>query len=113
MGVLIPSENWMADAMRGAVLPPISVALDLQDAEQAAMEKNGGFGFWHDPEMYNRQFTAPRMGPMTEQEAIEYLCMKDLPRGCWTRVHNRPMFRIVHKNMIPSDRRLRDAWSLQ
>ena len=47
-----------------------------------------------------------------EEEAIEYLIMKDIPRRVWGKEHNRQMFRIVKKDQIPSDRSFRNAWRL-
>ena len=58
------------------------------------------------------QWTAPRIGPLTEEEAMEYLCMKDLPRKCWAEEHNRPMFKIVRTEEVPSDRQFRNAWEM-
>ena len=51
-------------------------------------------------------------GPLTEKEAIEYLIMKDIPRNVWGQDHNRPMFKIVTKDQVPSDRSFRNAWRL-
>ena len=109
--VLAPSENWMKAAMDGN-LPPISVYWRLQDAEEKARREGRLDTFQHNETDYNAQFVAPRIGPLTERQAIEYLCMKDLPRRCWSEVHNRPMFRIVHKDQIPTDRTFRNAWEM-
>lgn len=109
--ILVPSPNWMAEAMAGN-LPPISVFWALQEAEQKAIDEGRHDGFKHDPEMWMQQFTAPRIGPLTEQEAIEYLIMKDIPRRVWGQEHNRPMFAIVHKDQVPSNREFRNAWRL-
>lgn len=110
--VLYPSEKWMRLAMLGA-LPPIEVAWKLQDAEREAIEQGRHRGFKHDPDLWNTQFVGPRTGPMTEREAIEYLCMKDLPRKCWAQEHNRPMFAIVKKQDVPTDRTFRNAWGMK
>lgn len=109
--VLVPSPNWMADAMAGK-LPPISVYWALQEAEQKAIDEGRHDGFKHDHDMWMQQFTAPRIGPLTEEEAIEYLIMKDIPRRVWGQEHNRPMFKIVTKDQVPSDRQFRNAWRL-
>lgn len=109
--VLVPSDNWMEMAMSGG-LPPISVYWALQGAEQRAIDEGRHDNFRHDREMWERQFTAPRIGPLTEEEAIEYLIMKDIPRRVWGKEHNRQMFRIVKKDQIPSDRSFRNAWRL-
>lgn len=109
--VLVPSDRWMEEAMAGN-LPPIWVYWQLQDDEQRAIAEGRHKEFKHDPEKLALQFTAPRVGPLTEEEAIEYLCMKDLPRKVWAQQHNRQMFRIVKKDQVPSDRTFRNAWGL-
>jgi len=109
--VLVPSDNWMQEAMEGN-LPPISVYWALQDDEQQAIAEGRHQRFKHDQAKWEAQFTAPRIGPLTEQEAIEYLVMKDIPRRVWAEEHNRPMFKIVTKDQVPSDRTFRNAWEL-
>ena len=85
---------------------PISVYWELQDDEQQAIAEGRHEKFQHDRAKWELQFTAPRIGSLTEEEAIEYLCMKDLPRRCWAEEHNRPMFKIVTVDQVPSDRTL-------
>lgn len=109
--VLVPSDRWMKEAMEGN-LPPISVYWELHDDEQQAIAEGRHSEFQHDPEKLAAQYTAPRIGPLTEQEALEYLIMKDLPRKCWAEQHNRPMFKIVTVNQVPSDRTFRNAWEM-
>ncbi len=109
--VLVPSQRWMEQAMAGN-LPPIWVLWQLQDDEQQAIAEGRHDTFSHDPEKHALQWTAPRIGPLTEEEAMEYLCMKDLPRKVWAEEHNRPMFKIVKTEQVPSDRQFRDAWRL-
>ena len=109
--VLVPSDNWMQEAMEGN-LPPISVYWALQDDEQQAIAEGRHDTFKHDPEKHAAQWAAPRIGPLTEEEAIEYLVMKDIPRRVWAEEHNRPMFKIVTKDQVPSDRTFRNAWEL-
>ena len=109
--ILVPAPEWMDEAMSGK-LPPLHNWYDLQDAEQKAIDEGRHQEFKHDPEMYDNQFTAPRIGPLTEEQAIEYLCLKDLPRRCFTEVHNRPMFKIVTVDQIPKDRTFRNAWEM-
>jgi len=109
--VLVPSDNWMQEAMEGN-LPPISVYWALQDDEQQAIAEGRHDTFKHDPEKHAAQWTAPRIGPLTEEEAIEYLIMKDIPRHIWSVEYNRPMFKIVKTEDVPSDRQFRNAWGL-
>jgi hypothetical protein len=109
--ILVPSEDWMEQAMAGE-LPIISAWWELQDAEQEAIDEGRHREFRHSEETLAWQDNAPRTGPLTEEQAIEYLCMKDLPRKCWSQEHNRPMFRIVTVDQIPTDRTFRNAWEM-
>ena len=50
---------------------------------------------------------------MTEEEAIEYLIMKDIPPNVWRDYEgNRCIMRIVPVELIPSDRSFRNAWKI-
>lgn len=109
--ILIPSSKWVKRAMEGE-LPPIWVFWDLQDDEAKSTVAEEGGRFVHDKERYSRQGLHPPIGKLTEEQAMEYLCMKELPRKCWAQEHNRPMFKIVKKNQIPSDRTFRNAWEM-
>lgn len=109
--ILVPAPEWMEIAMSGG-LPPIWVYWQLQDDEQRAVAEGRHKEFKHDPEKLALQYTAPRIGPLTEEEAIEYLVMKDIPRRVWAKEHNRPMFKIVKRDMIPTDRTFRNAWEM-
>ncbi len=110
--ILVPSPNWLRKAMSGN-LPPIWVYWQLQDDEKCAVEQGTHETYKHDPQKHALQWTAPRIGPLTEEEAMEYLCLKDLPRRCWAEKHNRPMFKIVLADQVPTDRRLRNAWEIR
>ena len=109
--VLVPTDNWLDDAMAGK-LPPISVYWELQDDEQRAIDEGKHDNFKHDPNKWEKQFTAPRIGELTEEEAMEYLVMKDIPRKVWSVEYNRPMFKIVKTEQVPSDRQFRNAWEM-
>ena len=109
--IMSPTPEFMQMAKAGD-LPEIWVYWRLQDKEQQAIHEGRHHEFQHDPNDLELQFTAPRTGPLTEEEAMEYLCMKDLPRNVWAKQHNRPMFKIVPKKDVPSDRTFRNAWRL-
>jgi len=109
--VLVPAQQWLDESMAGN-LPPIWVYWQLQDDEAKAKAEGRHSEFKHDPEKHALQWTAPRIGPLTEEEAMEYLCMKDLPRRCWAEEHNRAMFKIVRTEEVPSDRQFRNAWEM-
>lgn len=109
--VLVPSDSWLKEAMSGN-LPPIWVHWQLQSDEEKAISKGRHDNFKHDPKKLALQDTAPRIGPLTEEEAMEYLVMKDVPHRVWAVEYNRPMFKIVKTEQIPSDRTWRNSWKL-
>lgn len=109
--ILVPSDQWMQTAMSGG-LPIISIWWALQDAEQAAIDEGRHRSFRHSEEMLDAQINGPRAGKLTEEQAIEYLIMKDIPRRVWGQNHNRPMFKIVLKQNIPTNRQFRNAWRM-
>lgn len=109
--VLVPDEVWLAEAQSGQ-LPPISVYWALQDDEQQAIKEGRHDTFEHDQKKYEAQWTAPRIGPLSEKEALEYLIMKDIPRHIWSQEYNRPMFKIIKKEDVPLDRQFRNAWRI-
>jgi hypothetical protein len=56
---------------------------------------------------------AEPIGPMTEEEAIEYLIMKDIDPSIWRDYKgNRIIMKIVPVELIPSDRSFRNAWKI-
>ena len=95
--VLVPDPNWMAAALEGNILPPIDTYQRDRDVADGQ----------HKEHPY-----AEPIGPMTEEEAIEYLIMKDIPRHIWSVEYNRPMFKIVKTADVPSDRQFRNAWRI-
>lgn len=112
--ILVPDPNWMAAALAGEVLPPIEAYLADQKVVEEYIEENGSLeGFsWknHDPQ---HPYAKP-IGPMTEEEAIEYLIQKDIPPRIWRDYKgNRTVLKIVPVEMIPSDRSMRNAWRIK
>ena len=112
MKVTTPDPNFLAAALNGGILPPIEAYLAdkaVTDAWESEHGSQKGFN-WRD---HNPQhpYVAPR-GPMDEVEALEYIVQKDLPTRVWGRNHNRPMFKIVPRAAIPTDRTNRNAWRL-
>ena len=104
--VVSPDPNWMACAMHGGILPPVWVYHELEkDEAQPGFEKHTRGHLLHE--------TNP-MGPMTEEEAIEYLIMKDVPQHVWKtwNVGNKPKLRICKKHQLPQSRAWRNAWKL-
>ena len=96
--VLVPDPNWMAAALEGNILPPI-------DAYQRDRNVPDGQPKEH-------PYAEP-IGAMTEEEAIEYLVMKDIDPQVWRDYNgNRCVMKIVPVELIPSDRSFRNAWKI-
>jgi len=96
--VLVPDPNWLACALAGNVLPPIDTYLSDQEVP--------------DGEPKSHPYAEP-IGPMTEEEAIEYLVMKDIPRHIWNNEgSNRRLLVITSVDNVPSDRTYRNAWRI-
>ena len=95
--IVTPAPMWVAQALAGWVLPPVECY--LQDAEKPAGAR------------MEHHFADP-IGPLTHEQAIEYLVLKDVPRRVWGRWHNRPLVRIVRADSLPHQRTHRGAWRL-
>ncbi len=97
--VLVPDPNWMACALEGNILPPIDTYQRDRDVPDGQ----------HKEHPY-----AEPVGPMTEEEAIEYLIMKDIDPSIWRDYNgNRIIMKIVPVELIPSDRSFRNAWKIK
>ena len=96
--VLVPDPNWLAAALDGNVLPPIDTYLRDQNIP--------------DGEPKEHPYAKP-IGAMTEEQAIEYLIMKDISPAIWRDYKgNRTIMKIVPVELIPSDRSFRNAWRI-
>lgn len=131
--VLGPDLNWMAAALAGGIVPPVEaywgakfrMVLEMADGEKvqvivsgfnvsdllAELTKRGGKMLSQVVVDYPPAYAEP-LGPMTEEQAIEYLIKKDMPPRVWKQEHNRAMMAIVHRDQIPTDRTYRNAWDL-
>lgn len=96
--VLCPDPNWMAAALEGGVLPPVDTYLRDRDVADGQPKEH--------------PYAAP-IGPLSEEEAIEYLIQKDIPPQIWRDYKgNRCIMKIVPVELIPADRSFRDAWRI-
>ena len=96
--VLVPDPNWMAAALEGDILPPI----DTYQRDRLVP----------DGEPKEHPYAEP-IGAMTEEEAIEYLIMKDIDPAVWRDYQgNRTIMKIVPVELVPSDRSFRNAWKI-
>ena len=97
--VLVPDPNWMAAALAGDILPPI----DTYQRDRLVP----------DGEPKEHPYAEP-IGAMTEEEAIEYLVMKDIDPAVWRDYEgNRCILKIVPVELIPSDRSFRNSWRVK
>jgi len=104
--ITVPSPAWLAMAMHGGILPPVEVywALAEDEAKPGFQRHTRGY-LLHD---------TPPVGPMTEEEAMEYLVMKDIPPRVWRDYRgNRTILKIVRRDQIPTDRSNRNAWRME
>ena len=96
--IMCPDPNWMACALAGGILPPIETYL---------RDKNVPDG-----EPKEHPYAAP-IGSLSEEEAIEYLIMKDCPTEVWRDyTGNRTILKIVPVEAIPTNRTFRNAWKI-
>jgi hypothetical protein len=96
----------MACALQGGILPPVWVYWELaKDEAQPDFKKHTRGYLLHKTEP---------MGPMTEEEAIEYLIQKDVPQSVWQSWDegNRPKMVICRKEQLPATREWRNAWKI-
>ena len=104
--ILVPDPNWMACALQGGILPPVQVYWEL--AKDEAEE-----GFTKHTRGYLLHNTKP-VEAMTEEQAIEYLIMKDCPQHVWRDYDsgNKPKMVICRKEQLPATREWRNAWKI-
>lgn len=103
--VTVPTPAWWAMALHGGILPPVWVYHELKKDEAQPDFKRHTRGLL-------LHATEP-MGPMTEEEAMEYLLQKDVPTHVWAEKRNSVTFKIVPRTLVPSDRSYRNAWKLK
>ena len=99
--ITVPSSEWLSCALFGGILPPVETYHNLKINE--------------DGEITNGHILHENtIGPMTEEEAMEYLVQKDIPISVWLdKYSNRQRFKICKKSDIPNDRTFRNAWRLK
>lgn len=101
LSVLVPDPNWMAAALHGNILPPVQVYQQFETDEIGRIT-NG------------HTLNAAVIGPMSEEEAMEYLVQKDIPAHVWQDNNtNAKRFIICRKDQLPGTRTFREAWTLK
>lgn len=100
--ILVPDPNWMAAAVCGGILPPVEVYHQLEMDDKGRV-LNGHI--LHE---------TPPIGPLSEEEAIEYLIQKDIPQHVWNvKSGNAIKMVICRKNQLPISREWRNAWKIK
>ena len=132
--ILVPDPNWMALAMRGHIVPTIDAYLNLPliqiykkcgvefpfhvlgihaAAKRWDMDRQGYKYIGETVEKTHTLHSARTLPPMSEEQAIEYLLMMNVPFHVWgDRQSNRLRFKICHVNQVPSDRLFRNTWEM-
>jgi hypothetical protein len=132
--ITTPSPQWLRMATLGGVLPPVEAYhdarlsieltdgrsyqgvtyLEAQDLRLFAKEK--GEQVRQERVTDYPVHAAPVISSLTEQEALEYILYKDVPARAWSKAHgashNRPNFVIAPRENVPTNRFVRNAWSL-
>ena len=106
--VTSPDPNWMACALQGGILPPVSSYWELKkDEDTPGFERHT-----RGPELLHNM---KPIDAMTEEEAIEYLIMKDIPEHVWRdyETANKPRLVICRKDQLPQKRTWRNAWRIK
>ena len=105
--IMHPDINAMSALMHGGVFPPVWVYWELakDEAKSDFTRHSEGRGYLlHD---------TPREGPKTEEEALQYLIMKDVPQHIWRNYEtsNSVHLKIIRREQQP-DREFRNAWRI-
>lgn len=104
--IMKPDAHAMAALIAGDVFPPIWAFWELQkDASHPDFKEHTRGYLLHD---------TPREKPKTEEEALEFIIMKDVPQHVWKtyKEGNRPKMVICRKQQLPQTREWRNAWRL-
>lgn len=104
--VMHPDPHAMAALMAGGVFPPVWVYWELEkDAAQPDFKKHTRGHLLHD---------TLREPAKTEEEAVLYLVMKDVPQHIWRNWNsgNKPKMAICKREQLPVDRTFRNTWRL-
>ena len=104
--ILVPDPHFMAACMNGGIIPKIENywALAEDEAQPDFVKHTRGY-LLHETEP---------MGAMTEEEAIEYLILKDCPADVVANFDsgNRRTLVICKKEQLPSHRVWRNSWRI-
>ena len=121
--VTVPSPEFIAMATHGGLLPAIEVYHEMKcrwvNDKGAVMltqvNESPGEG-WREGKVLNGELmhSGPRAPAMSEEEAMEYLLQKDVPRYVWfdhDRSNSR-QFLICPRECVPANRVWRNVWEI-
>lgn len=103
-----PDPYWLAAALHGGILPTIESYQALRLVQDGFLPDGRPLVWVINGDVLHRD-TQP---PMTEEEAMAYLVMKDCPSCVWAHRGNARRVAIVPAETIPSDETWRLAWRL-
>lgn len=128
MKITKPASEWLAMALNGFCLPPVSVYSQLQfgcfsgnetlpwkiySDEYDAIKHCEDYPDNRYQIVNGKILHASVIPPLTEKEAFTYIIMKDIPKRVWAEKRNRSYLRIVPADVIRKlDPTVRDAWRL-
>ena len=109
-----PAPMFLAMLMHGDIVPPIEVFLRDAAVRRKWTAENLGQRFsWKRIGGATHPYAAPMDKALTEEEAMEFILMKDCPPRIWSDpTRNRPLYYICKVDQIPTDRTFRDSWRL-
>ena len=97
--IMYPDPNCMAMLMHGNLMPPAWVKLKLkEDSLRPDFVDHKSLG--NDKLLHE----TPLIGPLTEEEAVEYLVTTDVPRSVWENwdTGNRQKMVICNRSQLPT-----------
>ena len=99
-------SNWCAAAMHGGIVPPVETIIALKADEARPDFVRHTLGPQRD--------AAKPLGPLTEEEAVEYQIMQSIPREIWDNSSgsNSRRMAICYREQLPASREFRGAWRL-
>lgn len=97
--VMHPDPHCMAMLMHGGLMPPVWAKIKVR--QDAATHGH----LLHDTEP---------AGPLTEEEAVEFLIQTDIPERIWRTWNegNRPKIVVCRRSQLPATREWRNAWRI-
>ena len=107
--VMYPDPHMMSMLMKGHLCPPAWVKMKLkEDSSRPDFVSHSALG--NDKLLHE----TPPIGPLTEEEAVEYLVVTDVPRSAWENWDkgNRQTMVICKRSQLPVTREWRNAWRI-